>query len=162
MGETATNARRFAITNEEEHLMRLHHVNIVSPDLPGLDDFYQKVLGLEQMEDLPLIPIKGFSDTSSGGVKNPASFLRAGPDKNELQIHLCKNDSYLGARYGMSVNPVAQGHVAFRCDDIEEVKRRLDQHGVPYADYGVWAVKDWYQIFVFDPAGTVIEVHQVL
>jgi len=42
------------------------------------------------------------------------------------------------------------------------VKRRLDQHGVPYADYGVWAVKDWYQIFVFDPTGTVIEVHQVL
>ena len=46
--------------------MRLHHVNIVSPDLPGLDNFYQKVLGLEQMEDLPLIPIKGFSDTSKG------------------------------------------------------------------------------------------------
>ena len=143
-------------------MMRLHHVNIVSPDLPGLDNFYQQVLGLEQMEDLPLIPIKGFSDTSGGGVKNPASFLRAGPDKNELQIHLCKNDSYLGARYGMSVNPVAQGHVAFRCDDIEAVKRRLDQNGIPYADYGVWAVKDWYQIFVFDPAGTVIEVHQVL
>jgi catechol 2,3-dioxygenase-like lactoylglutathione lyase family enzyme len=67
-------------------MMRLHHVNIVSPDLPGLDDFYQKVLGLEQMEDLPLIPIKGFSDTSGGGVKNPASFLRAGPDKNECRF----------------------------------------------------------------------------
>ena len=141
--------------------MRLHHVNIVSPDMPALDHFYQKVLGLEQMEDLPLIAIPGFSDTSSGKVKNPASFLNAG-DPAELQIHLCKNDSYLGARYGHAVNPVAQGHVAFRCDDIEAVKRRLDQHGVPYADYGVWAVKGWYQIFVFDPVGTVIEVHQVL
>ena len=142
--------------------MRLHHVNIVSPDLPGLDNFYQKVLGLEQMEDLPLIPIKGFSDTSKGTVKNPASFLRAGPDKAELP------DPPLQERLisRRSLRPVGQpdraGHVAFRCDDIEAVKRRLDQHGVPYADYGVWAVKDWYQIFVFDPAGTVIEVHQVL
>ena len=141
--------------------MRLHHVNIVSPDVQGLDDFYRRALDLDRIPDLPLIPIKGYSDTTSGGVKNPATFLSAG-DPDELQLHLCAPDQNLGFRYGHMVNPVAKGHVAYRCDDIGAVKARLEANGIPYSDWGVWAVKDWYQIFLFDPAGTVIEVHQVL
>jgi catechol 2,3-dioxygenase-like lactoylglutathione lyase family enzyme len=142
-------------------MMRLHHVNVVSPDVQGLDGFYRTALGLERIPDLPLIPIQGYSDTSSGKVKNPATFLSAGhPD--ELQLHLCAPDQNLGFRYGHMVNPVAKGHIAFRCDDIEAVKARLESSGIPYSDWGIWAVKDWYQIFLFDPAGTVIEVHQVM
>ena len=30
-----------------------------------------------------------------------------------------------------------------------------------YADYGAWAMKGWSQIFFYDPAGNIIEVHQV-
>jgi hypothetical protein len=60
------------------------------------------------------------------------------------------------------VNPIARGHVAYRCDDISAVKARLEANGIPYSDWGIWAVKGWYQIFLFDPAGTAIEIHQVL
>jgi catechol 2,3-dioxygenase-like lactoylglutathione lyase family enzyme len=142
-------------------MMRLHHVNIVSPDVQGLDDFYRTALGLERIPDLPLIAIQGYSDTSSGEVKNPATFLSAG-DPEQLQVHLCAPDQNLGFRYGHMVNPIARGHIAYRCDDIAAVKARLEASRIPYSDWGVWAVKGWYQIFLFDPAGTAIEVHQVL
>lgn len=143
-------------------MIRLHHVNIVSHNLPGLDYFYNSVLGLERMEDLPLIHIKGYSDSSSGVVKNPATFLAAGDNPDELQLHLCAPDPNLGFRYGHMANPVEKGHIAYRCDDIVAMKERLDQQGVPYSDWGIWSVKGWHQIFLFDPAGTVIEVHQVV
>jgi glyoxylase I family protein len=141
--------------------VKLHHVNIVTDDMPALDHFYQNVLGIPKMPSPPLIAIDGYSEISGGAVSNPASFLDAG-DPNQLQIHLCRRDVNLGARYGHPVNPVLHGHVAFRCDDIEEVKNRLESHGVQYSDYGEWAVKGWYQIFFYDPVGTVVEVHQVL
>jgi catechol 2,3-dioxygenase-like lactoylglutathione lyase family enzyme len=53
-----------------------------------------------------------------------------------------------------------RGHIAFRTDDIEAFKRRLDEKGVPYADYGGFAMNGWQQIFFQDPEGNVIEVHQ--
>jgi len=33
--------------------------------------------------------------------------------------------------------------------------------GIPYSDYGDWAMEGWRQIFFYDPAGAVVEVHQV-
>ena len=141
--------------------MRLHHVNIVTDSMPELDHFYQEVLGLETFPAPPLIPIDGYSEVADDEVINPASWIDAG-DPELLQLHLCARDPHLATRYGHSVNPILQGHVAFRCDDIEEVKARLEKNDVPYADYGEWAVKGWYQIFVHDPAGTVIEIHQVM
>ena len=36
----------------------------------------------------------------------------------------------------------------------------LTEKGVPFADYGTWAMGGWYQIFFYDPAGNIIEVHQ--
>lgn len=61
---------------------------------------------------------------------------------------------------GQPVNPLERGHIAFRTDDIEAFKRRLDEKGVPYADYGGFAMNGWQQIFFYDPEGNVIEVHQ--
>jgi glyoxylase I family protein len=40
-------------------------------------------------------------------------------------------------------------------------KQRLQDKGIPYADYGAWAMQGWEQIFFYDPAGNIIEVHQV-
>jgi glyoxylase I family protein len=34
------------------------------------------------------------------------------------------------------VNPVERGHIAFRTDDIEAFKKRLEDKGIPYSDYG--------------------------
>jgi len=116
---------------------------------------------MPKMPSLPLIEIPEYSVVEEGHVHNPATFVAAG-EPSELQVHLCKRDEHLATRYGQAVNPILHGHIAFRCDDIEAVKARLEEHGVPYADYGIWAVKGWYQIFVYDPVGTVIEIHQVM
>ena len=40
-------------------------------------------------------------------------------------------------------------------------KKRLDDKGIPYSDFGAWAMKGWEQVFFYDPAGNIIEVHQV-
>jgi glyoxylase I family protein len=142
--------------------MRLHHVNFVSDDMPALVSFYRDTLGLEETPTPPLIEIPGYSDTTGATVKNPAAFLGAGPDPQELQLHLCAPDHELGIRYGMFHNPVHRGHYAFRCDDIDAVKKRLEEANVPYSDYGIWAVKGWYQIFFYDPVGNLVEVQQVM
>jgi catechol 2,3-dioxygenase-like lactoylglutathione lyase family enzyme len=62
---------------------------------------------------------------------------------------------------GQAINPVERGHIAFRTDNIEEIKVRLKQRGIPFSDYGAWAMKDWKQIFFHDPDGNIVEVHQV-
>ena len=59
-----------------------------------------------------------------------------------------------------AINPLERGHICFRTDDIEGLKRRLEEQGIPYADYGKWAMAGWYQIFFHDPDGNIIEVHQ--
>jgi len=56
---------------------------------------------------------------------------------------------------------VERGHIAFRTDDIAAFRKRLDEKGIPYSDYGTWAMSGWHQIFFYDPEGNVIEVHQV-
>ena len=64
---------------------------------------------------------------------------------------------------GREINMVGPaGHIAFRVDDIEELKRRLDAAGIPYSDYGQWAIKNWHQVFVHDPMGNVLEFHQIV
>ena len=65
-----------------------------------------------------------------------------------------------GFRTGQVVNPVDRGHIAFRTDDIAAFKKRLDDKGIKYSDYGGWAMSGWHQIFFYDPDGNVIEVHQ--
>jgi len=143
-------------------VIKLHHVNIVSHDVVGLDHFYRTALGLERMAALPVKDLLGYNDGTAGAAKQPALFVAAGPDPDDLQMHLCAPDPYLGERYGHSVNPVARGHIAYRCDDIEAAKRRLEAAGIPYSDYGQWAIPGWHQIFFYDPVGTVVEIHQVV
>jgi catechol 2,3-dioxygenase-like lactoylglutathione lyase family enzyme len=158
-----------AVTETDAGTMRLHHVALVSENLPALTQFYLDVLGLDQMtgpRDRSGVsvfkPIEGYSrPTAQGAAGVPADFLSAGSG-DDLQLHLCLRNPYMGGESGMVANPVGNGHVAFRCDDIEAFKARLKRLHIPFADCGEWAVKGWYQIFFYDPAGTVVEVHQVM
>ena len=77
------------------------------------------------------------------------------------QFHLAEKDLGINFRTGQAINPVERGHIAFRTDDIEAFKKRLKEKGIPFSDYGAWAMKGWEQIFFYDPDGNVIEVHQV-
>ena len=78
----------------------------------------------------------------------------------KMQLHIAEKDLDVGFRTGQAINPVERGHIAFRTDDIAAFKKRLEEKGIAYSDYGTWAMSGWHQIFFHDPDGNVIEVHQ--
>ena len=63
------------------------------------------------------------------------------------QVHLAERDLDVGFRTGKPLNPLERGHIAFRTDDIDAFKRRLDEKGIPYADYGDLAMSGGEEIF---------------
>ncbi|MDR3529409.1 MAG: VOC family protein [Rhodopila sp.] len=130
--------------------IKLHHLNLCSKDVPAMDEFYRTVLDLE-----PEPTLSGARVTAQGYAGNVA-FVSDG----NIQFHLAAQDLGVGFRTGNTVNPLHRGHIAFRTDDIAAVKKRLDEKGVPYSDYGTWAMNGWYQIFFYDPDGNVVEIHQ--
>lgn len=128
----------------------LHHVNLCARDVPEMEAFYRSVLDLR-----PEPSLEGARNTSRGYAA-PVAFVSDG----HTQFHLAETDLGVGFRTGQAVNPLARGHIAFRTDDIEAFKRRLEERNIPYSDYGQWAMNGWHQIFFYDPVGNVIEVHQ--
>lgn len=130
--------------------IKLHHVNLCSKDVPAMEEFYRSVLGLEPEPSLAAARV------TAQGYAGDVAFVTDG----QTQFHLATKDLGVGFRTGNAVNPLERGHIAFRTDDIEAFKKRLEEKGVPYSDYGNWAMNGWYQIFFYDPEGNVIEVHQ--
>lgn len=142
--------------------LRLHHVNVTSDNMSLLTDFYGDALGLNLLPSPPMIATsKGGAADGDAEWDTAAKFFDAG-DPTELQIHATQRQPYLAAQEGHSVNPLIQGHFAFRTDDIEAIKARLTEHGIPFDDWGIWSVEGWHQIFFTDPAGNMIEIHQVV
>ena len=72
-------------------------------------------------------------------------------------MHLATKDLTVAFKNGEVTNPVEPGHIAFRTDDIEAFKALLDQHSIPYSDYGTAFAKEWHQVFFHDPEGNVNE-----
>lgn len=142
--------------------LRLHHVNVTSDRMASLVEFYEKALGLNMIPSPEMIanPSSGASDGDEAW-DDAAKFFEAG-DPNELQIHVTQRQPYLALLEGHAVNPLIGGHFAFRTDNIEEIKATLTANGIPFDDWGIWSVKGWYQIFLTDPAGNMIEIHQVI
>lgn len=146
--------------------LQLHHVNVCSDNVEELLTFYRDALGLEMAELPPMIEDlasqneRTASEDDGKWSQNVGFFDASGQD--ELQIHATRRQTYLGPRMGHTVNPLVNGHFAFRTDDLDAVRKQLDEAGVPYSDWGVWSVDKWDQIFLTDPAGNVIEIHQIL
>ena len=130
--------------------IKLHHVNFCSTDVPAMDEFYRTVLDLEPEPSLASARV-----TASGYAGNVA-FVTDGI----TQLHLAQRDLGVGFRTKNAINPLERGHIAFRTDDLEAFKRRLTEKGIPFSDYGAWAMNGWEQIFFHDPEGNVVEVHQ--
>jgi len=131
--------------------IKLHHINLCSTNVAALDEFYRGVLDMEPEPSLAA------NRDLSGGYPGKVAFLSDGA----TQVHLAEKDLGVGFRTGQAVNPVERGHIAFRTDDIQAFKKRLTDKGIPFSDYGAWAMKGWEQIFFYDPDGNIIEVHQV-
>jgi catechol 2,3-dioxygenase-like lactoylglutathione lyase family enzyme len=130
--------------------LKLHHVNLCSTDVAAMDTFYREVL---DMENEPTMAQRRIKDQ---GYPGDVAFITDGT----TQFHLAEKDMGTGFRTGQIVNPVEKGHIAFHTDDFAAFKKRLDENGIRYSDYGGWAMAGWQQIFFYDPDGNVIEVHQ--
>jgi catechol 2,3-dioxygenase-like lactoylglutathione lyase family enzyme len=132
----------------------LHHINLSSTAVAQMDEFYREVLGIDAL--------KGGTGSNrmmtSDGYTAPVSFLKS----NGIELHLATTDRDLNFRIPHAINPLITGHIAFRTDDLAAVKRCLEEKGIKYSDYGIWSINDWHQIFFHDPAGNVVEVHQVM
>lgn len=131
--------------------IKLHHVNLCSTNVPAMDEFYRTVLEMKTEPGL------NENRTPGGGYPGKVSFVTDGT----TQLHLAEKDLGVNFRTGQAINPVERGHIAFRTDDIEAFKARLKEKGIPYSDFGTWAMKGWEQIFFYDPDGNIVEVHQV-
>lgn len=133
-------------------VLELHHHGIRigknEQDVEKARGFYTEVLGLQADTGRPTIP----------GI--PGLWLYVGSDQNTAQIHL------MGAE-GRS--PVARSdiedptipHVALAVEDIQEAKRELDARGIWYWQIGGLVGRYSDQVFVRDPFGNVIELHQI-
>jgi glyoxylase I family protein len=130
--------------------LKLHHINFCTTDVPAMNEFYRSVLDLEPEPSLNAVRV------TAQGYAGKVAFLHDGA----TQFHLAEKDLGVGFRTKQAVNPLDRGHIAFRTDDIAAFKKRLDEKGIPYSDYGTWAMNGWHQIFFYDPEGNVIEVHQ--
>jgi glyoxylase I family protein len=131
--------------------LTLHHVNFATTKVRELDRFYQDILGMDSLERMNSGRIK------TQGYPGQVAFVSDGA----MQIHIAERDMGITFRTGQAVNPVDRGHIAFRTDNIAAFKARLQAHGIPFADFGAWAMNGWEQIFFYDPDGNVVEVHQV-
>ena len=128
---------------------RPHHINLAGGKVAETAAFYRDLLGLAPLE-LP---------RDRGNYDAEVVLLQ---DERGFQYHFIPDDPDFARRAGVPVNPLSGGHIAFRVDDIAAIRARLDAAGIPFSDLGEWAIKGWYQIFVADPEGRVVEFHQVM
>ena len=133
--------------------LKFHHVNLVSKNVDELNDFYQNILGLKSLSQ------DNFKRTKSSGSEGYEGAIKFVSDGN-VQMHLAEKDLDVAAKNKQFLNPVEKGHIAFRTDNIEYVKKILKKNNINYADYGYTFSKDWHQIFFQDPEGNVVEIHQ--
>ena len=142
----------------------LHHVGLTVKDLDASIGFYHNLLGL------------GFSNEPSPWFAGDELGRAVGVPGAELrQVSLCAGDTtieLLEYRRPQSdtTRPLASqslgaSHIAFRVDDVHEVKAELEQKGVKFfsdvnvVDEGVLA--GWRWVYFSDPDGYPLELVEV-
>jgi catechol 2,3-dioxygenase-like lactoylglutathione lyase family enzyme len=133
--------------------LEFHHINFVSKDVEKMNNFYKNIL------DMNSIPIENFprtEETIESGYSGKINFVTEG----KIEMHLAERDLNVAFKNKQIINPVDQGHIAFRTDNIKLFIERLTEKGIPFSDYGTTFAKEWHQVFFHDPEGNVIEVHQ--
>ena len=133
--------------------LEFHHINFVSKDIDKMNDFYKNILCMDS------IPIENFprtEETADSGYSGKINFVTEG----KIEMHLAERDLNVAFKNNQIINPVDQGHIAFRTDDIQSFLKTLKKNKIPFSDYGTSFAKEWHQVFFQDPEGNVIEVHQ--
>jgi catechol 2,3-dioxygenase-like lactoylglutathione lyase family enzyme len=129
------------------HVLELHHHGIRVGGTPAeLDqslDFYTRVLGLTP-------------DPGRNIPGQPGYWM----DLGTAQIHLMGIAGTSSLAKSPREDP-SLPHVALAVSDIQEVKKELDRLGQKY--FSIIGVTGPYaeQVFLHDPAGNLIELHQI-
>ena len=130
-------------------IIEIHHPGYrIDDEAKKLDetvDFYTRTLGLELDRSRPTIP----------GI--PGAWINVG---EVGQLHLFG---------GKRPSPVAKGpgqdptrpHVAFAVKDILGARNELDRMGVKYWQIEGLTSPDALQVFMDDPCGNMVELHQI-
>lgn len=129
-------------------VLELHHHGIrVRPEKADeVKKFYEDVLGLSADPGRPSIP----------GI--PGYWMDCG---NDTQIHIMGCEGMSRYAQGSPEKDPTRLHVALAIPDIQEAKKELEEMGVPY-----WTIKsvvgpELEQIFMDDPNGNLVELHQI-
>ena len=133
--------------------LEFHHINFVSKNIDDMNNFYKKILSMDS------ISIENFprtEETEDSGYSGKINFVTEG----KIEMHLAERDLNVAFKNNQSINPVDNGHIAFRTDDIKTFIERLKKEKIPYSDYGTTFAKEWHQVFFQDPEGNIVEVHQ--
>ena len=129
-------------------ILEIHHTGVridnAAKKLSDMELFYKDVLGLERDQKRPTIP----------GI--PGAWINVG---EVGQIHLIGGDQPSPVAKGPGEDPT-RPHVAFAVRDIVETRKELERMGVPY-----WVIEgltspDSTQVFMNDPCGNMVELHQ--
>lgn len=129
---------------------RFHHSNVKAHNVRESAGFYSDVLGMEEVTP----PFK----EGYGRNRDVAWFEVEG----SAQLHISKPMPNFALDHNFHLNPILDGHVAIQVDDIDLVKEKLRARGVYFADAGHWALKDYYQIYTYDPSMNCVEVNMLL
>ena len=133
-------------------VLELHHhgirIGTTPEEVETARRFYSDILGLQPDPKRPTLR----------GV--PGFWMFVGSDKHTSSIHL------MGA---VGVSPLGRNakedptlpHVALAVEDIQEAKRELERHGIWFWQIQGLVGENSDQVFVEDPFGNVIELHQI-
>ena len=130
-------------------VVEIHHQGIrIDGDEAALAanlDFYQGLLGLAPDEGRPAFP----------GI--PGFWINVGETG---QIHLIGGDQPSPFAKGSDKDPAAP-HIALAVADVAEAKAELDRRGTPYWSLSGVTGPQAEQLFLRDPYGNMVELHQV-
>ena len=130
-------------------ILEIHHTGVrIDNDaklLNATKDFYANVLGLGSDSGRPTIP----------GI--PGAWINVGAVG---QIHLIGGDQPSPVAKGPGEDPT-RPHVAYAVANIVETRAELERLGVKY-----WVIEgltspDSTQLFMNDPCGNMVELHQI-
>ena len=133
--------------------LEFHHINFVSKNVDGMNDFYKNIL---EMDSIPTEHFPRTKETFDSGYSGKINFVTEG----KIEMHLAERDINVAFKNNHTINPVDKGHIAFRTDDIKSFIEKLKKENIPFSDYGTTFAKEWHQVFFHDPEGNVVEVHQ--
>jgi len=128
-------------------ILELHHHAVRMPlgKVAEMGAFYGDILGLDTDQGRWEIPgVAGY-------------FLDMG---NDCQIHLLGSDSPSRYAQGPGRDPV-ENHVALAVRDIAAAEIELQRLGVEFWKQDNVAAPELKQLFLHDPVGNLIELHQI-